>query len=349
MYLATIFSSSLQEDTLRTQSVDQSQWVHALYATYGYVFSPKWKAQAGMRYEVANLEFTLKSNSVLNFTYPGYFPSAFLTYSPKKGLEFQASYAMRVNRPGEEQLNPIIDYSNPQSFRKGNPLLMPEYTHAFELTAGKYAKWGSATLNGYVQHTTNMFSRFVEVDTSGIVTVTYSNFDTRDRYGLSGNTSVRFGKTLSIQASGDAFWSVINAQNLQAGLSQSGFGWSGRINSMYNPTSKQQIQLTFNQWGAGPTGQGFFKGIQAWDVGYKVDVVKNKLSATVRLSDVFNQRRFRIEQHPPFTDIYFERYRESRIAFLTIQYTFGKPDRSAQRGGRGMGGGSMGGGEDMGM
>jgi hypothetical protein len=43
------------------------------------------------------------------------------------------------------------------------------------------------------------------------------------------------------------------------------------------------------------------------------------------------------------------RYRESRIAFLTIQYTFGKPDRSAQRGGRGMGGGSMGGGEDMGM
>jgi len=118
---------------------------------------------------------------------------------------------------------------------------------------------------------------------------------------------------------------------------------------MYNPTSKQQIQLTFNQWGAGPTGQGFFKGIQAWDVGYKVDVVKNKLSATVRLSDVFNQRRFRIEQHPPFTDIYFMRYRESRIAFLTIQYTFGKPDRSAQRGGRGMGGGGMGGVEDMGM
>ena len=349
MYLATIFSSSLQEDTLRTQSVDQSQWVHALYATYGYVFSPKWKVQAGMRYEVANLEFTLKSNSVLNFTYPGYFPSAFLTYSPKKGLEFQASYAMRVNRPGEEQLNPIIDYSNPQSFRKGNPLLMPEYTHAFELTAGKYAKWGSATLNGYVQHTTNMFSRFVEVDTTGIVTVTYSNFDTRNRYGLSGNTSVRFGKTLSVQASGDAFWSVINAQNLQAGLSQSGFGWSGRINAMYNPTSKQQIQLTFNQWGSGPTGQGFFKGIQAWDLGYKVDLVKNKLSATVRVSDVFNQRRFRIEQHPPFTDIYFERYRESRIAFLTIQYTFGKPDRSAQRGGRGMGGGAMSGGEDMGM
>jgi outer membrane receptor protein involved in Fe transport len=257
---------------------------------------------------------------------------------------------MRVNRPGEEQLNPIVDYSNPQSFRKGNPLLMPEYTHAFELSAAKYAKWGSATLNGYVQHTTNMFSRFLQVDGSGLVTVTWANYDTRDRYGLSANTMARWGKKWSLQASGDAFWSVINAQNLQAGLTQSGFGWSGRANAMYNPTAAHQIQVTFNQMGAGPTGQGYFRGMQAWDLGYKYDVIKNKLSMTVRLSDVFNQRRFRIEQHPPYTDIYFTRYRESRIAFLTLQYNFGTQDRSMPRSGRGMGPGGMGsGGDDMGM
>ncbi|MFM6998662.1 MAG: outer membrane beta-barrel family protein, partial [Bacteroidota bacterium] len=352
MYRTTPVSSSFLDDTLRTQSVDQWQWVHALYATYGYVFNPKWKAQVGMRYEVANLSFILKTRSQLDFVYPGYFPSAFVTYSPKKGTEFQASYAMRVNRPGEEQLNPIVDYSNPQSFRKGNPELMPEYTHAFEVSAAKYAKWGSATLNSYVQHTTNMFSRYVQVDPTGLVTVTWSNFDTRDRFGLSGNTMARFGKKLSIQASADAFWSVINAQNLQAGLTQSGFGWSGRANAMYNPTPAHQIQLTFNQMGAGPTGQGYFKGMQAWDLGYKYDLVKNKLSLTMRLSDVFKQRRFQVEQHPPFTDIYFMRYRESRIGFLTLQYNFGKQDRSMQRGGRGMGPGGMGGGgggEDMGM
>lgn len=350
MYLVSPFSSSFIEDTLRTQSVDQWQWVHAAYATYGYVFNPKWKAQLGMRYEVANLSFILKTGSQLDFTYPGYFPSAFVTYSPKKGTDFQASYAMRVNRPGEEQLNPIVDYSNPQSFRKGNPLLMPEYTHAFELSAAKYAKWGSATLNGYVQHTTNMFSRFLQVDGSGLVTVTWANYDTRDRYGLSANTMARWGKKWSLQASGDAFWSVINAQNLQAGLTQSGFGWSGRANAMYNPTAAHQIQVTFNQMGAGPTGQGYFRGMQAWDLGYKYDVIKNKLSMTVRLSDVFNQRRFRIEQHPPYTDIYFTRYRESRIAFLTLQYNFGTQDRSMPRSGRGMGPGGMGsGGDDMGM
>lgn len=350
-YLTSPFSSNFLDDTLRTQSVDQWQWVHALYATYGYVFSPKWKAQVGMRYEVANLSFILKTGSQLDFVYPGYFPSAFVTYSPKKGTEFQASYAMRVNRPGEEQLNPIVDYSNPQSFRKGNPELMPEYTHAFEVSAAKYAKWGSATVNSYVQHTTNMFSRYVQVDPTGLVTVTWSNFDTRDRFGLSANTMARFGKKLSLQASADAFWSVINAQNLQAGLTQSGFGWSGRANAMYNPTPAHQIQLTFNQMGAGPTGQGYFKGMQAWDLGYKYDLVKNKLSLTLRLSDVFKQRRFQVEQHPPFTDIYFMRYRESRIGFVTLQYNFGKQDRSMQRGGRGMGPSGMGGGggEDMGM
>ena len=352
-YLETPLNSSFVEDTLRTQFVDQWQWVHALYATYGYVFNSKWKAQAGMRYEVANLSFILKSGSQLDFTYPGYFPSVFLTYSPKKGTDFQASYAMRVNRPGEQQLNPLIDYSNPQSFRKGNPLLMPEYTHAFELSAAKYAKWGSATLSGYLKHTTNMFSRFLEVDNSGFVTVTWENFDTRDRFGLSGNTMARFGKKLSLQASGDAFWAIINSSTLQGGLIQSGFGWQGRANAMYNPTPAHQFQLTFNQWGAGPTGQGYFKGIQFFDFGYKYDLIKNKLNVTVRLSDVFKQRRFQVEQHPPFTDIYFMRYRESRIGYVTLQYNFGKPDRSQARGGRGgrgMGGGMEGGGgDDMGM
>jgi hypothetical protein len=45
------------------------------------------------------------------------------------------------------------------------------------------------------------------------------------------------------------------------------------------------------------------------------------------------------------------RYRESRIGFVTLQYNFGKQDRSMQRGGRGMGPSGMGGGggEDMGM
>ena len=352
-YLETPFSSSFIEDTLRTQYVDQEQWVHALYATYGYVFNTKWKAQAGMRYEVANLNFVLKNETAMDFTYPGYFPSVFLTYSPKKGTDFQASYAMRVNRPGERELNPLIDYSNPQSFRKGNPLLQPEYTHAYELSAAKYAKWGSATLSGYVQHTTNMFSRFLEVDNTGFVTVTWANYDTRDRFGLSGNTMARLGKKWSLQASGDAFWSVINAENLQAGLTQSGFGWQGRANAMYNPSPAHQIQLTFDQWGAGPTGQGYFKGIQFFDLGYKYDLIKNKLNVNVRLSDVFKQRRFQVEQHPPFTDIYFMRFRESQIGFVTLQYNFGKPDRTAGRGGRGgrgMGGGMEGGGgDDMGM
>ncbi|MFZ9776977.1 MAG: TonB-dependent receptor domain-containing protein [Schleiferiaceae bacterium] len=351
-YQETPFNNFL-EDTLRTQYVDQEQWVHALYATYGYVFNTKWKAQAGMRYEVANLNFVLKNGTAMDFTYPGYFPSVFLTYSPKKGTDFQASYAMRVNRPGERELNPLIDYSNPQSFRKGNPLLQPEYTHAFELSAAKYAKWGSATLSGYVQHTTNMFSRFLEVDNTGFVTVTWANYDTRDRFGLSGNTMARLGKKWSLQASGDAFWSVINAANLQAGLTQSGFGWQGRANAMYNPSPAHQVQLTFNQWGAGPTGQGYFKGIQFFDLGYKYDLIKNKLNVNVRLSDVFKQRRFQVEQHPPFTDIYFMRFRESRIGFVTLQYNFGKPDRTAGRGGRGgrgMGGGMEGGGgDDMGM
>ncbi|HAG48483.1 MAG TPA: hypothetical protein DCL07_00835 [Cryomorphaceae bacterium] len=128
----------------------------------------------------------------------------------------------------------------------------------------------------------------------------------------------------------------MNGQNIGVSLTQSGFGWQGRGNLMLNLPKEQQVQITYNQWGAGPTGQGFRKGIQFIDLGYKVDFMEKHWTLSARLSDVFNQRRYSYDQFTPSIDVEFMRRRESRIGFLTLQYNFGKPDRSrGMRGGRG--------------
>jgi hypothetical protein len=181
---------------------------------------------------------------------------------------------------------------------------------------------------------------------SGVLMMTWLNFNTRDNVGLSTNAMLRFNKNVQLQASADAFYSVINGTNVSGNLTQGGFGWQGRSNLMLNLPKEQQIQITYNQWGTGPTGQGYRRGIQFIDLGYKVDFLNKHWTLSARLSDVFNQRRFRYDQFTDLLDVEFMRRRESRIGFLTLQYNFGKPERS--RGGRGGRPGGMGQGMDMG-
>ena len=332
-------SSSFLKDSLRSFFTDMSQVTHAGYATYGYVFSQKWKGQVGMRYETALIDIVLRDSSMLRRTYPGLFPSAYLTYSPHRGLDFQMSYSMRVNRPDGHwggSLNPNIDYSNPSSLRKGNPDLKPEYTHSMEFNAVQYGKWGSLSGAVYGKHTLNMMSRYIEALPTGVLMMTWLNFNSRNNVGVSTNAMLRFSKAVQLQVSADGYYSVINGQNIGVSLTQSGFGWQGRGNLMLNLPKEQQVQITYNQWGAGPTGQGFRKGIQFIDLGYKVDFMENHWTLSARLSDVFNQRRYSYDQFTPSIDVEFMRRRESRIGFLTLQYNFGKPDRSrGMRGGRG--------------
>ena len=343
--LLTPFSSTFLQDSLRSFTTDMNQWVHAGYATFGRVFSDQWKAQVGLRYEHAFLSFLLRDGSRMTRDFPGFFPSVYWTYSPKKGTDFQLSYSMRVNRPGQESLNPIVDYSNPQSIRKGNPDLKPENTHAFEFNAVKFSRKGSISGSVYMNNTTNMFSRYLTVDSNGAVVVSWQNFSTRQRYGLSANAMGRFVPWMNLQASADAYFSTIDGGNLQAGLQQSGFGWNGRLNATVELSKIQQLQITYMQMGAGPTGQGVRKPMGGMDLGYKVDLMKRHWSISARLSDVFKTRQFGFIQDRPGVYIDFERYRESRIFFVNVQYRFGQQNNERKgRGGRqpGMpGGGGM--------
>jgi len=341
-------SSTFTPDTLRSFDMTQNQYVAAAYATYGYVWNERWKAQVGMRYELAQLAFEVAGQEPFTRQYPGFFPSVYLTHTPKKGLDYQLSYALRVNRPRHHSLNPVINYSNPQSLRRGNPDLMPEYTHIVEASTVKFGPKGSVSSSMYVKHTTNMFSRYLETDPSGLLYVTWANYDTRQAYGFSGNVMWSFNRELRLNASADAFYTTINGENLEAGLTQAGFGYQGRSNMTWTPNNRHQIQASYNVWGGGPSGQGYRKAIQFADVAYKWDIIPKRLFVTVRFSDIFTTRRFNYIQESDVLDVDFMRYRESRINYVTLQYNFGKQERGQRGRGGSRGGSGMGGGDDFG-
>lgn len=58
-------------------------------------------------------------------------PSMYYHYEPKAGFNVDADYNTELREPSLEQLQPVVDNSNPLNTFTGNPDLKPEYVHAF--------------------------------------------------------------------------------------------------------------------------------------------------------------------------------------------------------------------------
>lgn len=95
----------------------------------------KWSFQGGLRLEntvAKGYQVTNDSSFRRNFT--NLFPSAFISYELNKSNKLTVSYTRRITRPNYQDLNPFIYFLDSLSYRKGNPFLLPQFTHNMELS-----------------------------------------------------------------------------------------------------------------------------------------------------------------------------------------------------------------------
>jgi len=129
--------------------------VHALYLNYQNQIKD-FGYQLGLRAEDARLDTHLEgyNGNVLvgsdgNIRYRRLYPSVFLTQKLKGEQQVKLSYTRRVNRPRPWDTNPFLDVSEPFNYRQGNPNLLPEDVHSFELGYSKYFKKVTLTSSLY--------------------------------------------------------------------------------------------------------------------------------------------------------------------------------------------------------
>ena len=92
-----------------------------------------------------------------------------------------------------------------------------------------------------------------------------------------------------------------------------------------------ELQLTLNYNGPNTFPQGVMAEMWGIDAGYRLDILKGKLSFTLNVQDIFDTRRFAVDS---FDDYFFGevyRKRETRIATLQITYRFGKQQQNQQQ------------------
>ena len=288
----------------------------------------------GTRVEQTTINGELVNPSQLfDKNYIDLFPSASISQKLSESGEIQLSYARRVNRPRLRMLNPFISISmmgGSNSLHKGNPDLNPEFTDSYELSFIQYLPVATITPSIFYRYTTGEISRSRLLLDSVTTLTTFVNYNSSKSYGGEIIVTAQPVKFWNLNGTFSYYKTEVDGSNVNSTYTNSGYSWSARAMSNLMLPSDISLQFSYFYSGKRVSAQGTFEPFHFLDAAAKKDFFDKRVSLSIRVSDILNTAKFRVNLiGENFSEI-FERRRDSRTFFLNISYKFGKQDKKQQ-------------------
>ncbi|MBS0331242.1 MAG: TonB-dependent receptor family protein, partial [Proteobacteria bacterium] len=250
------------------------------------------------------------------------FPSLHLSYPLGEGRTVSASYSRRIDRPAPGQLNPLIVFGDRQILFGGNPALRPQETDSFEVAydARKGASSVAATL--YYRALHDAFAQVARDQGGGAILFTQDNLGEARKIGLSLAGNRQLTATISLNLSGDAFWTQVPTSALGLGETRSGTAVSGRGALSWSPTADDLLQLNGRLTGRTIGPQGTLGPTGILDLGYRRRLSPS-LFAIVTVQNLLDSNRQQIRFRTPTVNGRRTLDGTGRTALVTLTYNFG--------------------------
>nr|WP_199157107.1 TonB-dependent receptor [Pedobacter sp. ASV2] len=304
--------------------------VHALYLNYQNQIKD-FGYQVGLRAEDAQLNTHLNgfTGNVLTgsdgkIEYKRLYPSVFLTQKLKGDQQVQLSYTRRVNRPRPWDTNPFLDVSDRLNYRAGNPNLLPEDVHSFELGYSKYWKKVTLTSSLYFRQTNDVIQRVRSIPVNGIITTTPQNLSHQINSGLELIGRFDLIKTLNFTTNVNLYQSKFAGDDRYNIPSNSGFSWNANVTGNLTVVKNVSLQMRGDYRAAEVMAQGKRNAMYGIDGGAKYDFPNKKASLSFNVRDIFNTRKWSMTTDDNYTNVDFARRMQGTMGNLTFSYRFGK-------------------------
>jgi outer membrane receptor protein involved in Fe transport len=312
-------TNELVNNSDRSNNFDYKEQIHAIYGIYSGA-TGNLKYQAGLRGEYASTDSKLLNNDLaFKNTYRSLYPSAYLAYDFTPLQELKINYSRRVDRPNPWQINPFINYSDSLNLSSGNPDLQPQYTNSYEFGYSTILFDFNITSSLFYKQTDGLMTRINTFIGNGVTETTWENISNQKNYGgeFIGNGSLFPWWRLNGNVS--YYRRDINDANYTTNGNTHSYNWSARINSTWllSKTFSFQISSTYNSKSV--TTQGTNNAMYFTDLAIKNDFSRD-LSMTLRVSDIFDTRKFAGETIGTNFISYSEGHRISRAVFLGFTY-----------------------------
>lgn len=340
--------------------LEYKEKVNAIYTQYGSKII-KFSYLLGLRYEDSNIDINLLSSNNFNVKkYDNLFPSAFFTYQITDNNSISLNYSKRISRPRSRYINPASRYSSNVNIFQGNSDLNPSFTDVYELAY--LAKIGKATLTSsvYYNKSTSVF-QFIrrpngdtvktEVDGQTVITpvilTTPINLSDEDRYGFEFNLNYspykwwRLNSNFNLFSStvkGDYTYTDINNVEVYQNFDLSTLGWFTRLNSKISLPYKIDWQTNVMYFAPQKSIQGRYLSMSTVNLAFSKDVLKDKATISLNVSDLFNTGKRRFETYiPGQIESYSELQFRVRQINLSFTYRFNKKKEETEKGKRSQG------------
>lgn len=129
--------SDFSLDTGLSNRFNYVERLMAAYVSYSRVVGEKITVNIGFRGEWTDyqLNTSVGTGQPIKKKFFNLFPNLQINMPFSEQLKLRGAYTARITRPRYESLNPLVIYQDPLTTIEGNPYLLPEKIHAFEVGA----------------------------------------------------------------------------------------------------------------------------------------------------------------------------------------------------------------------
>ncbi len=322
-YLRKTDSLFVNNELLSNDFIFYERNTHARLALR-YEFKQGFFATAGLQQEYCITNFDIKHDS-------GYYKNRYYSTLPfinvsgkwESGYAATFSYKRSIQRPGIQQLNPSVDYTDPYNLRFGNPFLQPYYSDNFDLMLGYWTKKFNVNFSTGYNALQQIYNSVRTLQAEGKTQTTWQNIGGRREYEASIWGGFSPVKKLKLNVSGRYVYNEFglesrllyrykNAGSVTASLSGN-YQWNKLLNISSN--------VAYNRL-ANP--QGRVRTIFAVNMGVQQKFLKKKLSVGLAVTDPFSDQQLNYFTQAPGYNLLSYSRRNTRNFKISAGYTIAK-------------------------
>ncbi len=323
------FGTRWVTDKNKTNHFIYKENVNAGYVNYLRTIK-KYNLDAGLRIEQTNnTGNSITANQVNKNSYTSWFPTVGLEYAKNEKNTIGFNYRKSIVRFGFDYVNPFIIYQNQYAYSQGNPAILPQINHAFELSY-LYKQTYSLSL-AYVHGVKSLGEVYLQAP-NNVTVSTYGNFKSNDVFYLSGYGSKKLFKKWTVTLNPSVGYISQNNASNKIALGNNKKIVLTQLNWQNSFSFKKGITAELNFVYLGPYQYGSYttKIFFNSSVGISKPIFKNKVTAKLGVTDIFNTLNSNRNLDYDGIKTTMQYKAESRFVNLTLRYKFGNKNVKAK-------------------
>ena len=303
------------------------QDVTNMRASVRQILGERFSITAGIAAEQTRINFDLlKEGRKVENNYWRFLPFANINKNWNDKLNATLSYRKTIRRPGINELNPTIDFSDPYNIRFGNYQLNPSIAHNFDLVLGRTKPKYFLNLGLGYNKVEDIFSQIRALLTDGKTQITWENISHRSEYEVSTWNGMTLNKKLRLNLSASYTYNKYSDFDKTVRKYRNGGSFTTTLNGNYSikDTWLFSGNFTTNRF-ANP--QGSVNWNLSMNAGIQKKFFNKKLIVTANFIDPFRNQKTNTYTYGTNFTVHSFNTTQTKNYRLTLAYNFTKAQK----------------------